>query len=362
MRKAARRAVLSELQPGEKIVAEGSASFLFTDGVRTVWPEVHVVVTEQRVIWAMVKRPAAGAPSMRFAQVARHTDDGERVELTERDPAYALSLGDPSNPYGETDAVFVFRPSKEASGVRRAIAARIPRKARDQSSDRLADIPIPQSQVADRITVQPSMLAAGNLDDVPETVRIGSPYDAPDEVVLEFAQRGVLHPQTNYGVVYRVAFAARMEPREQPITMRTMFATSQPASSVARHPTLDDSAWLLITSRALRWHFVVDGVPGPAETGLVPRPDGPRNAEYASLRPIDLGFAREFVGDFAGPFGGAAFDFFGFQQSTASGDWSHAFGLAPGFETDALMNEIHERIAFTRDQPQPPSAPPPPPP
>jgi len=107
----------------------------------------------------------------------------------------------------------------------------------------------------------------------------------------------------------------------------------------------------LVTGHALRWQFVVDGVPGSAANPEAPRPDGPRNAEYASLQPVDIGFAREFVGEHAGPFGAAAFDYFGFRQSTMTGDWIHAIGLSPGFETDALMNEIHERIAFTRNQP-----------
>src|SRR3990172_8630464 len=86
------------------------------------------------------------------------------------------------------------------------------------------------------------------------------------------------------------------------------------------------AAWLLVTGHALRWQFVVDGVPGSAANPEAPRPEGPRNAEYASLQPVDIGFAREFVGEHAGPFGAAAFDYFGFRQSTMTGDWIHAIG------------------------------------
>jgi hypothetical protein len=55
------------------------------------------------------------------------------------------------------------------------------------------------------------LLSARRLDDVPASVRIGSPYDAPDSLVYR-----VLHPQTNYGVIYRVAFAPAMKQGEQP--------------------------------------------------------------------------------------------------------------------------------------------------
>jgi hypothetical protein len=48
------------LLPSEKITVEGPASFLFTDGVNIAWPEVHIAVTNERVVWAMVTRPDAG--------------------------------------------------------------------------------------------------------------------------------------------------------------------------------------------------------------------------------------------------------------------------------------------------------------
>jgi hypothetical protein len=37
---AASQAIRAELGPGERILAEGPAVFMFTDGVSTVWPEV----------------------------------------------------------------------------------------------------------------------------------------------------------------------------------------------------------------------------------------------------------------------------------------------------------------------------------
>jgi hypothetical protein len=191
-----------------------------------------------------------------------------------------------------------------------------------------------------------SRLSAASLDDIPDSVRIGSPYDASDEEVLEAARVGFVHPQTNYGVVYRIAFAPRLEPREEPITMRVMFATTCPASQgLPAKPTIDDAAWLVVTSRALRWHFCLDGVPGMA-TGIPPA--GPREAEYVSLTPAELRWGREVVSAHAGPFGSTSIDFFGFHQDAVEDAWLHAFGLSPGYETDALMNEIHERIAFAK--------------
>src|SRR5690242_11483267 len=59
-------------------------------------------------------------------------------------------------------------------------------------------------------------LSARTLLDVPSDVRIGSPYDASDRDVIKFAERGHLHPQTNFGVVYRVAFSPVLEPDERP--------------------------------------------------------------------------------------------------------------------------------------------------
>lgn len=112
MHEAASEAIRAELGPGERILAEGPAA---------VWPEVNLALTTERLVWAMTDMPEAGAPSMRFDQIVRHTDDGSRVELSERDPEYAGT--DPSNPYGETDAVFVFGSHED--DLRKEMARRI---------------------------------------------------------------------------------------------------------------------------------------------------------------------------------------------------------------------------------------------
>jgi hypothetical protein len=130
------------------------------------------------------------------------------------------------------------------------------------------------------------LLSARRLDDVPPQVRIGSPRDAPDRLVFQWAKQGVLHPGTNYGVVFRVAFAARMEPDEEPVTdaPAALPVEGMPTSLVLRfgwvvpperfsesgdHFTVAGSelraglfgAWVLLTNQRLRWHYAGDGVP-----------------------------------------------------------------------------------------------------
>lgn len=337
-RRTARKAAHSEIPKGEKIHVEGLASFMFSDGVTAVWPLVHIVVADKRVAWAMLDAPRAGAASMRFDRIWRYVDEGGLVTLTERDPEYASMLNDPNNPYGETDAIFSFHGSR-VGDILKGVLARTIRGAGHESAVGAS----PDTDVLPR-----QLLSARLLDDVPEAVRIGSPYDASDDEVWDLAQKGVLHPQTNYGVVYRVAFAQRLEPREQPITMRVAFSSSVLGSEPPRKPTPDDIAWLLVTGHGLRWHFMVDGVPGTQENQEAPRPAGPRDATYAALQPVDVGLRRELASEAAVVFGGAASDFFGFLHQVPEGEWLHVFALSPGYETDALMNEIHERIAFAR--------------
>ena len=107
--RAARRAVTSEIPEGEVLKAEGPGAFLFSDGVTGIWAEAHIAVTENRIAWTLPKSSQAGATSMHFDQVVRYVDQEPGVVgLTAQDPEYAATLGDPSNPHGETDAVFRF--------------------------------------------------------------------------------------------------------------------------------------------------------------------------------------------------------------------------------------------------------------
>jgi len=153
------------------------------------------------------------------------------------------------------------------------------------------------------------LVLARRLDDIPPEVRIGSPTDAPDRLVLLFAKRGLLHPATNYGVVYRVAFLGRMEPNEEPasdappglpvegmptsvllrfgwVVPPERFDESAESFSVSQKE-LDNAtlgAWILLTNQGVRWHYTGDGVPQlhpGLDTGLGA---GVRRLRYADLR------------------------------------------------------------------------------
>jgi hypothetical protein len=130
------------------------------------------------------------------------------------------------------------------------------------------------------------LLSARNLDDIPESVRIGSPYDADDGIVYKLAKQGILHPQANYGVVYRVAFMPQMAPSEQPISVAPsgLPVEGMPSTLALRSGWVipperfsdsgDDfeitptevrqglfAAWVLLTNQGVRWHYTGDGVP-----------------------------------------------------------------------------------------------------
>lgn len=120
----ARRAIRGELAHSEHPIVEGVARFWFTDGVQGVWPEVYLVATENRLLWAMVKRPDAGTPSMRFDQLVSMQEEGSKIMLTEADPQYAERLQDPSNPHGETDAIFDFGGYPESAPLLQLIRSR----------------------------------------------------------------------------------------------------------------------------------------------------------------------------------------------------------------------------------------------
>ena len=143
------------------------------------------------------------------------------------------------------------------------------------------------------------LLSARNLDDVPASVRIGSPLDVPDKVVY-------------LGVVYRVAFAPELEPGEEPAPPTTLrglpvegFPTNlllRPAfvfppdvltagkESIDLRITGTDleraryRAWVLLTNRGVRWHYTGDGAP-QVHPGLEPGLGGSvRFLTYEDLR------------------------------------------------------------------------------
>ena len=129
--KAARREVESKIPKEEAVLAEGPSGFLFSDGQMAMWVEVHIAVTQRRIVWALPKTRQAGAVTMDLDQVVKYLDrvvpyEGHEfgvVALTARDPEYAQLLNDPTNPRGETDAVFKFddAPSAVSTSIRGAI-------------------------------------------------------------------------------------------------------------------------------------------------------------------------------------------------------------------------------------------------
>lgn len=156
------------------------------------------------------------------------------------------------------------------------------------------------------------LLSARNLDDIPASVRIGSPLDVSDDLVYRLAAGGILHPATNYGVVYRVAFAPVLEPGEEPappttlqglpvegfptnLLLRLVFVfppdvLSAGEESIDLRITRTDleharyQAWVLLTNRRVRWHYTGDGVP-QVHSGVEPGlGGGVRFLTYEELR------------------------------------------------------------------------------
>ena len=113
----------------------------------------------------------------------------------------------------------------------------------------------------------------------------------PDEIVWT-AQRGELHPRIPAIEVQRRVFDRRLEPGEQTVGLRHqtyIFSDSLPQRPGTPRDSLP--GWLLVTDRALRWHYTVDGDPSLAESDLVdsppvPRPEGPRDVRFEDLERV----------------------------------------------------------------------------
>lgn len=153
------------------------------------------------------------------------------------------------------------------------------------------------------------LLSARKLNDVPASVRIGSPHDAPDHLVLEWAKQGVLHPSTNYGVVYRAAFAQVLTPGEAPASgaLSALPVEGMPTSLIMRYcwvapperfsETGDEfivsgrdlssgflGAWVLLTNLGIRWHYTGDGAPTVHPGASAELGGGIRRLGYDELR------------------------------------------------------------------------------
>jgi hypothetical protein len=192
------------------------------------------------------------------------------------------------------------------------------------------------------------LLNSRNLDDVPFQIRIGSPYDAPNRLVVATAKQGFLHPATNYGVVYRVAFRERMQPEERPQNqaLRFIFAKSIPWVEGRKTPvpTKEDGAWLLITTWGLRWHYWMDGVPGTAPSPEAPRPSGPRDAAFGDLQSVPT--VPSVIDAGPGPFSSRTpMRLHGFAHRTSAGPYLHVFVIATDRVSAPLMRWVREQIA-----------------
>lgn len=66
-----------------------------------------LAVTETSFVWALGARPDVVLRG-EFSRVFEIAEQDQAIKLTSRDPAYAAMLRDPSNPRGETDAMFFY--------------------------------------------------------------------------------------------------------------------------------------------------------------------------------------------------------------------------------------------------------------
>lgn len=153
------------------------------------------------------------------------------------------------------------------------------------------------------------LVSAQRLDDVPVVVRTGSPSDLPDGLVYRMAKRGLLPPGTNYGVVYRVAFAPVLAPEEHPAedvpsalpvdgfatSLVFRFGWAIPPDRISEAGNVFSvtqreidhglfGAWMLLTTRGIRWHFTGDGVPQLHPGIDANLGDGVRFLDYADLK------------------------------------------------------------------------------
>jgi hypothetical protein len=179
-------------------------------------------------------------------------------------------------------------------------------------------------------------LSSSNLDDVPGTVRVGSRRDASDREVRDTLSRvGALPPNTNFGVVYRSCFAPMMDEGEQPVAIRFGFVASSagPVGSEVKFGEVEE-AWILVTSKGVRWHWLTDRVPGmpprtPTEALLPPL----RDAVFTETASIKAGDAQ------AGPPGIPVRPVM-IKVPDASREWRHLLLIPVDPSTDELITYV----------------------
>lgn len=138
-----------------------------------------------------------------------------------------------------------------------------------------------------------SELLSRGKNDLPSSLRMESDTDAPDEEVQRWAGLGQLHPATNMGVVFRVAFAHRLHAGEHLLVVgegenvegRAAFSFARVSSALidASQWPEPEGAWVLATTWGLRWHHITDGVPGVEPVVPPAAQPGPRDLAYADI-------------------------------------------------------------------------------
>ena len=118
-----------------------------------------------------------------------------------------------------------------------------------------------------------------------EAMLNGARPDASDDEVAEAANTGQLHPRTNLSHVFEVAFRPRLDADETSVTFMPGQVSAGPHPVPGGRMPDHQSGWILFTSQAIRWHLMVEGMPGQAAL-LDPFPEVPRMIEYERINEV----------------------------------------------------------------------------
>jgi hypothetical protein len=122
-------------------------------------------------------------------------------------------------------------------------------------------------------------LSTASLQDVPANVRTRPNPPLADQVTkLALQKSGTLSPLTHVAVVYRLCFAPLMKTAEEALFIRFghINTGTGPATGMIDGGKYEE-AWVLVTTRSVKWHLVADYVPGmPLQTPPDQAPTGNR--------------------------------------------------------------------------------------
>jgi hypothetical protein len=185
-------------------------------------------------------------------------------------------------------------------------------------------------------------LSARNLDDIPPAMRVGSPRDASDRDVRRSVGRsGMLPSNTNFGVVYRVCFAPLLDEGESAVAIRFGTVASQlrdAGSEVTFNAAEVDPGWILVTTAAIRWHWVTDRVPGmQPPTPIEELFPGQREAEITPITTIKVGDVQP------GAYGVPSRPVVVKNPAPNKREWRHIFLIPDDASTDDLIDAIETR-------------------